>query len=156
MANLPVLWLMFNSLAPGKFEGNFKHVIFKQILAIDGWCICCEIALIWMSGLHWWSVNIGQVMAWCHQATSHYLSQCWPRSLSPCGVTRPQGVKFHLQLPHCIRMILISNLCGFQLRVFSYFINDNNEQILMPHDWIQNRFNFVLWSFCQADAHIMN
>ena len=21
-----------------------------------------------------------QVMAWCHQATSHYLSQCWPRS----------------------------------------------------------------------------
>ena len=23
-----------------------------------------------------------QVMAWCHQATSHYLSQCWPRSTS--------------------------------------------------------------------------
>ena len=22
-----------------------------------------------------------QVMAWCHQATSHYLSQCWLRSL---------------------------------------------------------------------------
>ena len=22
-------------------------------------------------------------MAWCRQATSHYLSQCWPRSLSP-------------------------------------------------------------------------
>ena len=21
-----------------------------------------------------------QVMAWCHQATSHYLNQCWPRS----------------------------------------------------------------------------
>ena len=31
-------------------------------------------------------------MAWCHQATSHYLSQCWPRSLSPYGVTRPQWV----------------------------------------------------------------
>ena len=24
-----------------------------------------------------------QVMAWCCQATSHYLSQCWPRSVSP-------------------------------------------------------------------------
>ena len=24
-----------------------------------------------------------QVMAWCHQTTSHYLSQCWPRSVSP-------------------------------------------------------------------------
>ena len=32
-------------------------------------------------------------MAWCHQAPSHYLSQCWPRSLSPYGVTRPQWVK---------------------------------------------------------------
>ena len=40
---------MVNSLAPGKFEWNFKHVIFQQILAIDGWGISCEIALIWMS-----------------------------------------------------------------------------------------------------------
>ena len=30
-----------------------------------------------------------QVMAWCRQATSHYLSQCWSRFLSPYGVTRP-------------------------------------------------------------------
>ena len=33
-----------------------------------------------------------QVMAWCHQATSHYLNQCWPRYLPPYGVTRPQWV----------------------------------------------------------------
>ena len=33
-----------------------------------------------------------QVMACCHQATSNYLSQCWPRSMSPYGVTRPQWV----------------------------------------------------------------
>ena len=33
-----------------------------------------------------------QIMAWCHQATSHYLSQCWPRSLLPYGVTRLQWV----------------------------------------------------------------
>ena len=32
-------------------------------------------------------------MAWCHQATSHYMSQCWPRSMSPYGITRPQWVK---------------------------------------------------------------
>ena len=38
-----------NSLAPGKFEWNFRHVIFKQILVIDGWGIACEIALIWIS-----------------------------------------------------------------------------------------------------------
>ena len=35
-------------------------------------------------------------MAWCRQATSHYLSQCWPRSLSPYGVTRPQWVKLQI------------------------------------------------------------
>ena len=28
-----------------------------------------------------------QVMAWCHQATSHYLSQCWPWSMSSYGIT---------------------------------------------------------------------
>ena len=33
-----------------------------------------------------------QVMAWCRQATSHYLSQCWPRSVLPYGITRPQWV----------------------------------------------------------------
>ena len=33
-----------------------------------------------------------QVMAWCHQATSHHLSQCWPRSVSPYRITRPQWV----------------------------------------------------------------
>ena len=27
-----------------------------------------------------------QVMAWCHQATGHYQSQCWPRFISPRGV----------------------------------------------------------------------
>ena len=36
-----------NSLAPGKFEWNFRHVIFKQILVIDDWGISCEIALTW-------------------------------------------------------------------------------------------------------------
>ena len=30
------------------------------------------------------------VMAWCHQATSYYLSLCWPRSILPYGIARPQ------------------------------------------------------------------
>ena len=32
-----------------------------------------------------------QVMAWCRQATSHYLNQCWPRSLSLYGVTKGES-----------------------------------------------------------------
>ena len=31
-----------------------------------------------------------QVMTWCHQATYHYQNQCWPSSMLPYGVTRPQ------------------------------------------------------------------
>ena len=31
-------------------------------------------------------------MAWCHQATSHYLNQCWPISMVPYIGTRPQWV----------------------------------------------------------------
>ena len=34
-----------------------------------------------------------QVMAWFHEPPSHYLGQCWPRSLLPHNVTRPQRVK---------------------------------------------------------------
>ena len=89
--------LLFNSLAPGKFEWNFRYAIFKWISVIGGWGISCEIALIWMS-LYFTDdqSTLVQVMAWCHQATSHYLSQCWPRSLSPYGVTRSQWVKYQL------------------------------------------------------------
>ena len=41
--------ISFNSLALGKFEWNFRHAIFKQILVIAGWGISCDIAIIWMS-----------------------------------------------------------------------------------------------------------
>ena len=40
-----------------------------------------------------------QVMAWCRQATSHYLSQCWLSSLSPYGIARPQWVKLSVLCP---------------------------------------------------------
>ena len=53
----------------------------------------------WWRRFRWLSLDLTddkstlvQVMAWCRKATSHYLSLCWPRSLSPCSVTRPQRV----------------------------------------------------------------
>ena len=56
---------------------------------IDSWSISCELALRWMS-LDFTDdkSTLVQVMAWCRQATSHYLSQCWPRYLSQYDVTR--------------------------------------------------------------------
>ena len=86
--------LKLNSLAPGRFQLNFTWVIVQLILVIDGWGISFEIVLLWMSlYLIDDKSTLVQVMAWCRQATSHYLSQSWPRSLPPYGVTRPQWVK---------------------------------------------------------------
>ena len=91
-----------NSSAPEKIEWNFRYVIFKKILVIDGWGISCEIAVIWMS-LDFTDdqSTLVQVIVWCHQATSHYLSQCWPRFLSPYGVTMPQWVNLFLHCCSC-------------------------------------------------------
>ena len=45
------------------------------------------------------------VMAWCHQATSHYLNLCWPRfpAPTPYGVTLRQPTIIHL----CIQTNLL-------------------------------------------------
>ena len=67
-----------------------------------GWGISYEITLTWMPlGLTNDKSTLVQVMAWCRQATSHYLTQCWPTSptsMSPNGVTRPQWVNCHWAL----------------------------------------------------------
>ena len=52
-----------------------------------------------------------QVMAWCRQATSHYLSQFWPRFMSPYGVTRPQWVNNLTQ--YIFLFVLGHDLCPF-------------------------------------------
>ena len=86
-----LLWFDTHQILTHWPLGNLNEileVIFNQILVIDGWGISCEIPLIWMT-LDFTDdkSTLVQVMAWCRQATSHYLSQCWPRSLSPYGVT---------------------------------------------------------------------
>ena len=47
----------------------------------------------WLRHPLWNCPNMNIIQHWCHQAISHYLSQCWLRSLLPYGVTRPQWVK---------------------------------------------------------------
>ena len=87
------IYIQVNSLAPGRFQFNFRWVIFKLTLVNRGWGISNEIALRWMPlDLTDDKPILVQVMAWCHQATSHYMNQCWPSSMSPYGITRPQWV----------------------------------------------------------------
>ena len=79
-----------NSLTLGRLNSILKNIIFKLFIQNSSWGTCCKIALKWMprnlTNKKW---TLVQIMAWCHQATSHYTGQSWPRSLSPCG---PQWV----------------------------------------------------------------
>ena len=81
-----------NPLAPGRCQKCCRNFIFK-----------CIFWYIYLMDFHWnWSGELAtvlksalvQVMAWCRQATSHNLNQCWLMFLSPHGVGRPQWVNF--------------------------------------------------------------
>ena len=80
---------------PGRNGWQFADNILKCIFF--KWKLWYMIQ-IWLEFVPWgpvdsWSALV-QVMAWCHQAPSHYLSWCWWRSMSPYGVTWPQWVKY--------------------------------------------------------------
>ena len=69
---------------------DFISIMFKLIIHNT----CCEITVRWMPlNITNQKSTFVHVMAWCQQTPSHYLNQCWPRSLSQYVVTRP----------HCIR-----------------------------------------------------
>ena len=60
-----------NSLAPGRFEWNFKYLILQIISVIDGLVISCELAIRRMSlDLTDEKSTLVQIMAWCRQATT--------------------------------------------------------------------------------------
>ena len=117
---------LFNSLAPGKFEWNFRSLIFQIISVIDGWGISCEVAHRWMSlDITDDKSTMVQVMAWC---------QCWPRSPSPYGITRP-------------RSLLTSVIKSYRIS----FTMDTLTANMQPHEnaiWVLDKFcdTPVLWN----------
>ena len=83
-----------NSLAPGRRFRFFKSLIFKLFIQNSVLSSRYEIALRWMSKYLTDDLStFVPAMDWCRQAASHYLNQCWSRSLSPYGITMPQWVK---------------------------------------------------------------
>ena len=56
------------------------------------------------------------VMAWCRQATSHYLSWCWPRSLSPYGVTGHNELTDHIVFHHWTIVKLLRTIFKLYIR----------------------------------------
>ena len=89
------------SLAPYHFLKPMASHLKDPVSWYQGWSIppSSESDYIQQRWVHYFHDD---VMAGCNQATSHYLSQCWPRSLSPHGVTRPQWIKGEAKcLPFC-------------------------------------------------------
>ena len=110
-----------------------------------GWGISFEIALRWMPlDLADDKSTLVQVMAWCRQATSHYLSQCWPRFMSPNGATRPQW--------NCWRMNKMGDIFQeIKLMVFNLYVTFKFYCNLYSKDPIKSKpmlFNIMVW--CQV------
>ena len=110
-----------NSLVPGRSKYDSKNVIFNLVLLIGIFRSSHDNALRWMP----WNLTndksrLIQVMAWCRQATSHYLSQCWLSSLSPYGVTRPQWVNVYYVLWYCAENNLAIIYRLYQIHIMCY------------------------------------
>ena len=98
-------------------------------------------------------------MAWCCQATSLYPSQCWPRSMAPYGVTRPQYIKHHYVSFSQIKSLVIADgwspsfrghdcwwwVLSFFLGIVFYFILFFSSSML---DFIRrnNWLNILIWT----------
>ena len=78
--------------------------MFNLISVIHGWCIACQIALRWMPlDLTNEKSTLVQVMAWCHQATSHYQCQFDPdicRHMASLGHNELNSQMLLLYLTH--------------------------------------------------------
>ena len=76
----------------GRCGCNFDSMIYKLIIHKSSLGTQCEIDFRWMpQNLTNEKSALVQVMTWCDQATNHYLSQCWPRSMLPMKLI-PKGL----------------------------------------------------------------
>ena len=65
-----------NSLSPGGYDFDFKCVLIKCVVVITVMSNSTVNAFDWMAQYSTDNKStLVQVMAWCHQATSHYLKQ---------------------------------------------------------------------------------
>ena len=95
---------LLNSLAPRRFKVNFRWVIFKLILVVNGWGISCGTALIWVSLDHTYDKStLVQVMAWCHMTSLGHNELIYPSEVDQVIVAKSmrsisidEFFKFHL------------------------------------------------------------
>ena len=123
-----------NSVDPRRCS-NFKSVT-SWYLWIKFMSTAYEISHRWMPQNTFDDKSpLVQVMACFHQAASHYLSQCWPRSISPCGIIRPQGVKetkANLVDVWYNKNVIITTKHCLQFYFLKYWLNSHS---LIPISW---------------------
>ena len=89
----PTNLCLVSALDPGRYGRNFKRIIFILTIQNIGLRTHWRVALRWMpQDLTDDKSTYVQVMGWCRQATSHYPSQSWPRSMLPYGIISAQRV----------------------------------------------------------------
>ena len=91
------------------------------------------------------STLVQVIAAWCRQTTSHYLSQCWTKSMSPNGVTRPQWVKILMRI--YIAHQIIRCKCGLKHRT------NWGKQHLWRHQYKRNENGTIsdIWNQTSID-----
>ena len=102
----------FNSSPPRQFGGKIADDIFKRIFFNENDWMSIKISLKFIpeGPIDNKSVLV-QVMAWCRQATSHYLNQCWPSFLTHICGTRGRWVnEFHLETCRNLSISMISKV----------------------------------------------
>ena len=108
-----------NSLSPGRFEFTFKIKKFKSTLVVDGCSISCEIALRWTSLDLTDDESIGSGSGLVPSGSKPLPEPCWPRFMSPYGVTRPQWVNYVFELS--MKNQILVSAPGFCFRADSRF-----------------------------------
>ena len=82
-------------IGPWRIWQSYQKLNFQVIIRIPILDIFCEIALrLMLKCLTNEKSTLAQVMAWCRQATSHYLIRWWARSLSLYGIPAHTELKF--------------------------------------------------------------
>ena len=118
--------VFYTSLETGKFNllANLSDLWLRYLY--------CEIAHR-LSSLEFTQdkSTLVQVMAWCSQATSQYLSQCWLRSMLPHKVIKPQWVNIIGFVEKCNQP---SNLAAHRTMnksiLFMFFYSNSNKLII--------------------------
>ena len=119
---------------------HFKTAIFNLVLLIGVFTSSNDNPLRWMPrDLTDDKSTLVQVMAWCRQAKGHYLSQCWPSSMSPYGITRPQWVLWMYYHMNWLIMIHYKTKFGKQISE-----SDDLKPCIIEH------LCMLFWAMCIA------